>query len=116
MVQSINLFEQPNIKERTLMRLLVACTELRSICLNGAEISTLLLTQILENSKSKLCSLSLHATNLKKEDIEWFCDQLDMVGNPLEKMYINVPDQNLTQPYVITNDSWFVDEELVIES
>ncbi|KAJ3329224.1 hypothetical protein HDU91_003908, partial [Kappamyces sp. JEL0680] len=48
-VKSLNLFDQANVTERTLMRLVVACPSLESLCINGAEISTSLFTQIIES-------------------------------------------------------------------
>ncbi len=111
-VESINLYEQINISEKTLIKLVSRSKSLRSLCINGIPITHALLSLILD-SPLPIKSLSIINCKVSNEDLAWFCDQLDIYRRSI----IIYSDCTDVKSILIDNrDNWFMNEKLDIFS
>jgi hypothetical protein len=107
------MFEQPLIKESTLIRMIELNPQLQSLCINTLEVTKKFLEQLIELPIS-LKRLSVYSCPLKLEDIQWFIEELNRKNQEMI-VYTSVNELK-NQPLIQKSDSWFMDEKLDIFS
>ena len=112
-IRSLNLFEQPMIKEQTLIRMISLNPNLQSLCVNALEISQLLLAQLIDGP-IMLKRLSIYGCSLPKEDLEWFLQQLKSTNTEMV-VYTSI-DELQNEALIQKSDNWFMQENLDIFS
>jgi hypothetical protein len=111
-VKTINLYDQSELGEKILIKLIRECVNLESLCLNGTSTTFALLAQILETN-TNLQRLSIIDCALLKDDVEWFCDQVEQWGKPLKRLYCDISTIS-ERSIIVKTDSWFLDQKLDI--
>jgi hypothetical protein len=91
-VSIMNLFDQPSLEEKVLIKMLLACTSLVSLCLNNTKITGAFLKKIIDMPTLNLKRLSLFGCNgVLFDELGWFCESLESVGKRLDTLYISPP-------------------------
>ena len=91
-VSVINLFDQPSLDEKVLIKLLLSCTSLVSLCLNNTKITGAFLKKIIDMPVLSFKRLSLFGCNqVVFDELGWFCESLESVGKSLDTLYLSPP-------------------------